>query len=148
MSKFLEPIYCPCAKVKKLDRILTRGQDAVLSASGLTASQFSTLRLLERVGPIVITEFAKLMAMDRSSLSRNLKIMDKAGWLTLTPYPRDIRNRLITITAKGTRLHHKAKKDWEMEQRFLLKAVGQRKLLELNAMITEVAALIEAGRNK
>lgn len=120
----------------------------MLSASGLTASQFSTLRLLERVDPIVITEFAKLMAMDRSSLSRNLKIMDKAGWLTLTPYPHDIRNRLINITAKGTRLHRKAKKDWEIEQRFLLNAVGQKKLLELNAMITEVAALIEAGRKK
>ena len=148
MSKFLEPIYCPCPKVKKLDRLLTRGQDEVLRCAGLTASQFSTLRLLERIGPIVINEFADLMAMDRTTLSRNLKLMDQAGWLTLNPDPKDGRNRVAAITVKGTQFHRKAKKMWETEQRFLLKTVGQKRLLELNTMVTEVSALIEAGRKK
>lgn len=148
MSKFLEPIYCPCPKVKKLDRLLTRGMDTILSSVGLTAVQFSTLRLLERVGPIVINEFADLMAMDRTTLSRNLKLMDRAGWLSVKPDPKDSRNRVVAITPKGTQLHRKAKKVWEIEQRFLLKTLGQKRLLELNTMVTEVSALIEAGRKK
>ncbi len=148
MSKFLEPVYCPCPKVKKLDRLLTRRMDAILGAAGLTAVQFFTLRLLERVGPIVINEFANLMAMDRTTLSRNLKIMDQAGWLTVKLDPEDSRHRVAAITPKGTQLHHKAKKLWETEQRFLLKTLGQKRLLALKAMVEEASAMIETESRK
>lgn len=148
MSKFLEPIYCPCPKVKKLDRILTRGYDSIFAQLGLTAEQFALLRRLERLGPMPIHQLAQSFAMGQSTLSRNLKTPIAKGWVSSTPDPKDGRSRVIALTKKGMTLSQKAKTIWEDEQQFLLKTLGQKKLLALNTMVEEASTLIEAARKK
>lgn len=143
-KKYSNLIECPCAKTKKLDRLLSRGYDQTLKELGLTVAQFSMLRVLERVGPISISKLAEIFCMDRTTLSRNLKLPQKNGWIAISR-GFDARSRMISNTPKGRELHESAKILWEIEQKKVYLILGEEKFNILNVTIDESIMLLEAS---
>jgi DNA-binding MarR family transcriptional regulator len=63
--------------------------------------QFSILAQLATRGPASINELAKNLIMDRTTLSRNLKPLQQAGWITQTPDETDRRSHCLRLSAAG-----------------------------------------------
>jgi DNA-binding MarR family transcriptional regulator len=77
-----------------------RASDQVMAESGLRLTQFSILYKLAARGTQAMTGLSALMAMDRTTVGRNLKLLERDGLLRYRPGP-DGRERMVELTAMG-----------------------------------------------
>ena len=74
---------CTCAMARRTARHLTREYDRVLKPAGLKLTQYSVLANLVRNGATSITALAERLAMDRTTMTRNLRPLERAGWIVV-----------------------------------------------------------------
>ena len=116
---------CACNKVRTAARSITGAYDEALRPTGLRATQLAVLAAVEADGSVSITALAQLLGMDRSTLSRNLGPLEKAGLVRLgTEGWR--RSRTLEITKKGRSQFEKAVPLWEAAQQSLRGKLGER----------------------
>ena len=104
---------CLCLHVQRAARALARRFDEVLRPLDLTQGQFSLLMSLNRPEPPSIGSVAALLAMDRTTLTANLKPLQRRGLVKVAVDKRDKRGRRLTITAAGRALLNKAFPIWK-----------------------------------
>src|SRR5690606_21324538 len=96
-------------------RAITRRYDRKLRPFGLTAAQFSILATIARSPDRTITEMARALAMDRTTLSRNLDLLDAKGFIER----RDgaaANSRLCALTNAGAALLERLMPEWRKAQ--------------------------------
>ena len=104
---------CLCLHVQRAARALARRFDEVLRPLELTNGQFSLLMSLNRPEPPSIGSVATLLAMDRTTLTANLKPLERRGLVKVAVDKEDKRSRRLTITAAGRALLAKAFPLWQ-----------------------------------
>ena len=92
---------CLCLHAQRAARALARRFDEALRPAGLTNGQFSLLMALNRPGPVGMQPVARLLAMDRTTLTAALKPLERDGLVALAVDPADRRGRLLRLTDKG-----------------------------------------------
>ena len=93
--------HCLCLAAQRAARALARRFDLALKPAGLTSGQFSLLMSLNRPEPPSIGAVATLLAMDRTTLTANLKPLESKGLLKTEVDPEDRRGRLLMLTDAG-----------------------------------------------
>jgi len=104
---------CLCLHVQRAARALARRFDEALRPVGLTSGQFSLLMSLNRPDPPKIGEGSALLAMDRTTLTANLKPLERRGFLVVSVDPRDKRSRRLILTDEGRRALAAAYPYWQ-----------------------------------
>jgi DNA-binding MarR family transcriptional regulator len=104
---------CLCLHVQRAARALARRFDEVLRPLGLTQGQLSLLMSLNRPEPPSIGNVATLLAMDRTTLTANLKPLERRGLLKIAVDKEDKRSRRLIITPAGRALLVKAYPVWQ-----------------------------------
>jgi DNA-binding MarR family transcriptional regulator len=104
---------CLCLHVQRAARALARKFDEALRPVELTSGQFSLLMSLNRPEPPSIGSVASLLAMDRTTLTANLKPLERRKLLKVAVDKEDKRSRRLIITAAGRALLHKAYPLWK-----------------------------------
>ena len=124
---------CLCLHVQRAARALARRFDETLRPLGLTQGQFSLLTSLNRPEPPSIGSVSNLLAMDRTTLTANLKPLERRGLVKVAVDKEDRRGRRLSLTAKGKSLLAAAAPIWERthaETEQLLKQQGPDALRE------------------
>jgi DNA-binding MarR family transcriptional regulator len=103
---------CLCLHVQRAARALGRRFDEVFRPFDLTHGQFSLLMSLNRPEPPSIGSVAELLAMDRTTLTANLKPLERRGLVKVSIDKDDKRSRRLTITASGRTLLARAFPVW------------------------------------
>ena len=103
---------CLCLHVQRAARALARRFDAVLQPLDLTHGQFSLLMSLNRPEPPSIGSVATLLAMDRTTLTANLKPLERRRLLKIAVDPEDKRSRRLVLTGAGRTLLARALPIW------------------------------------
>lgn len=103
---------CLCLHVQRAARALARRFDDALRPLGLTQGQFSLLMSLNRAEPPRIGDVAALLAMDRTTLTANLKPLERRGLLKVKVDKDDKRSRRLVLTASGRALLAAAAPAW------------------------------------
>jgi DNA-binding MarR family transcriptional regulator len=93
--------HCLCLHAQRAARALARRFDDAMRPVGLTSGQFSLLISLNRPKPPSIMSVANLLAMDRTTLTSNLKPLERRGLVEILVDPDDKRGRLLTLTPAG-----------------------------------------------
>lgn len=93
--------HCWCLHAQRAARALARRFDIALKPAGLTSGQFSLLTALNRPTPPSLGAVADLLAMDRTTLTANLKPLERRGLLRTERDPKDKRSRLLILTEEG-----------------------------------------------
>ncbi len=132
---------CACASVRQAGRVLTQLYDQVLAPSGLRATQFSLLARLANVGPLTLGDLAGAMVMDRTTLTRNLAPLARAGWVRIAPGD-DRRTREVAITEEGRALVTRALPFWRAAQERITSEFGPARLTALQAELTSLVAMV------
>ena len=104
---------CLCLHVQRAARALARAFDEALRPVGLTHGQFSLLMSLNRPAPPSMGSVAALLAMDRTTLTANLKPLERRGLVRVTLDPEDKRGRRLILTAAGRALLVAALPAWK-----------------------------------
>jgi DNA-binding MarR family transcriptional regulator len=93
--------HCLCLHVQRAARALARRFDDALRPVGLTQGQFSLLTSLNRAEPPTIGAVAALLALDRTTLTANLKPLERRGLVKVKVDPDDKRSRRLMLTPAG-----------------------------------------------
>src|SRR5438105_15137133 len=92
---------CLCLHLQRAARAVARRFDELLRPSGLTSGQFSLLMSLNRAEPPTIRSVAELLAMDRTTLTANLKPLERRGLVPIQTDRDARRQRRLALTARG-----------------------------------------------
>lgn len=103
---------CLCLHVQRAARALARRFDEALRPLNLKQGQYSLLVSLNRPEAPRISDVAYLLAMDRTTLTANLKPLQKRGLVDVTKDPEDKRNRRLSLTKDGLNLLTQAVPIW------------------------------------
>ncbi len=131
---------CTCAALRRATRAVTQQYDAALRPLGLTASQFTLLATLERTGDLPLTRLAEILAMERTTLSRNLRPLERRRLLRMV-CARDRRIRKVRLTPEGVRLLEQARPLWRDAQSGLTRRLGRARWSRLVAELDHLTRL-------
>jgi DNA-binding MarR family transcriptional regulator len=106
---------CLCLHLQRAARATARHFDEAFRPLGLTSGQFSLLMSLNRAEPASIGAVAALLAMDRTTLTANLKPLVRRGLVATAADPADRRRTRLSLTAAGRAALAAAVPVWERE---------------------------------
>src|ERR1700730_13673050 len=106
---------CLCLHLQRAARAVARRFDAALRSLGLTNEQFSLLMSLNREEPPTIGSVSALLAMDRTTLTANLKPLERRGLVKVTIDDADKRSRRLKLTPAGRALLVAAVPIWKKQ---------------------------------
>lgn len=139
-----ETARCACFGLRKAARAVTLAYDAALEPAGLKATQFSLLAVLATLGAPTLGDLARVMVMERTTLTRNLRPLTRAGAVALTT-GRDRRARHVALTAAGRQRLEAALPLWRRAQLDMVERLGPRLWGRLPG---DLAAAAEAGMGR
>lgn len=132
---------CACAAIRQLSRVVTSLYDGQLRSAGLEAPQFALLMTLDRQGPCSQAELGRRYALDKTTVSRNLKVLQEKRWIEPAPSPEtDHRQRRFTLTAAGRKTLAKATPAWKKAQSELRSHMSSRQWEEMFRVFKTIAA--------
>ena len=131
---------CLCANLRRATRAVTHLYEEAIRPSGLRATQFTILQVLERTGEITQGQLGELLAMDSTTLTRTLQIMCRNGWVA-ERRGDDRRERRLQLAKSGRALLRRATPAWEKAQSRLAEALGDGPWHNLFTLTGEVTTL-------
>jgi DNA-binding MarR family transcriptional regulator len=133
---------CACANLRRAARAVTQMYDAMLRPVGLRATQLPLLVVLQLRDSLPMTRLAETMLMDRTTLTRNLRPLERLGLIRIVP-GKDLRVREVRITARGREVVATALPLWERAQARVARGLGARRLRRLLADLTAAATVAQ-----
>ncbi|MBP1850643.1 MarR family winged helix-turn-helix transcriptional regulator [Rhizobium halophytocola] len=121
---------CHCISLRKASRRLTAVYDGAMAPFGITITQFSELRNIQRLQPVSLSELAEKLELDRSTIGRNVKVLQRLE-LVETTDGEDRRQNALRLTPKAADLLKEAAPAWDAVQAKVEEAMPQSVLLEL-----------------
>jgi DNA-binding MarR family transcriptional regulator len=129
---------CACFQFRKASRTVTQMFDATLQPTGLRSTQLVILIMLAGESTISVARLAKNLVMDRSTVARNLKPLERQGFV-VTEAGADRRTRLTRLTDAGREKLIEAVPYWQNAQSRVVTQLGdsrwQALLGHLNATV-------------
>lgn len=139
---------CLCVRVQRAARALARYFDDALRPIGLTHGQYSLLVALNQAEPPIMSEVSATLAMDRTTLTANLKPLERRGLVKIAVDAKDKRSRRLIITAKGRAVLKTAFPIWKAAHAGLDNAVGMTRVDRLRADLQAIAQMENAAAEK
>ncbi|QIB68821.1 winged helix-turn-helix transcriptional regulator [Aminipila butyrica] len=131
---------CNCLNIRRASHTLTEVYDEFLDPCGLTVSQFSLLRHVNFLGPISVSALSNVMRLDRTTLVRNLKPLEKIG-LVEDRSTEGSRNRQLALSPKGQKACGQAEVLWQKAQCFTEEYLGKENLQLFTELLIKIESL-------
>jgi DNA-binding MarR family transcriptional regulator len=129
---------CNALALRQATRHVSQLYDQHLAATGLKGTQFSIVARLAIGGPRSINDLARELVMDRTTLGRNLRPLERDGLVALEVDPDDRRSRRLSVTARGAALYERARPAWKAAQQRFEKSFGKERAAALRALMRSI----------
>ncbi len=134
-------LMCACNKLRRSARGLTHIYGHALAGSRLKITQLPVLIVLAKLGELPVTVLSEKVGLDRTTLTRNLKVLEQYGLVATRDDDDDARVRAVSLTLEGSRILGAALKRWAVAQEEVERRFGRERL---QALYGELEALAEA----
>ena len=132
---------CTCFVVRRAARHVTQIYDTHLAPTGLRTTQYSLLNALVTAGSCSLGHVAAQMGLDRTTLGRNLRPLERDGLVTIGIDPGDRRGRSVIVTPLGRAKLAHAEICWAEAQAAFEAHYGTAETRALHATLESVARL-------
>jgi len=119
---------CTVFNLRKASRAVTQLYEEIMRPSGILPTQFTLLAATRAMGPITISRMAKELVLDRTTLTRNLKPLEREGFLCVLSVKDDQRTREVSLTGKGLIKLEEVLPYWRDAQKKTRQALGSDRL--------------------
>lgn len=127
---------CTCSELRRAARAVTLLYDNAFRSSGLLSTQLGVLHVIYKSDSIRISHLAKELGMDRTTLTRNLSVLQRQGFIKISS-GKDNRTRIVTITNKGRTTIAKAIPLWNNVQNKVKEQMGETLWNELMVNLSQ-----------
>jgi DNA-binding MarR family transcriptional regulator len=135
---------CYCATLRQAARAVTVLYEETLADSGLHATQYTALQLLDSAANLTTTELADSLGIDQTTATRTLALIKKAG-LASDTVGLDRRQRRWALTGQGQARLKKLKPRWEAAQEAFEKRLGRAEAVALKKASYLAASRLSAS---
>jgi DNA-binding MarR family transcriptional regulator len=129
---------CVCGNLRMAARAVTAVYDRHLRDAGVQASQMAVLWAVAGGPGMSVKELAGRVAMDETTMIRNLRGLERQGWVRLSVGVDDRRCRLASLTTKGRGVFAEALPLWKEAQKEV-SALLEEKLSDTNRRLVRLA---------
>jgi DNA-binding MarR family transcriptional regulator len=133
---------CACFNLRKAARAVTQLYDDALRPTGLRVTQFSLLAVLAALRSARMTELAEAAVMDRTTLTRNLALLEREGLIRISE-GADARVREVTLTPAAEERLAKAMPYWQKAQDRLTQELGRTRA---DRLLGDLSVAVAAAR--
>jgi len=133
---------CACFNLRRATRAVTQIYDDAVRPLGIRATQFGLLMAVEMMEPVSVGDLARVIDMDRTTLTRNLKLLEKGGLVQIKP-GKDRRVRECLVTPEGARLIQRGRPLWAGVQSRIVQEFGTDRYAHF---LGELSDLVDAAR--
>ena len=116
---------CVCFHLRRSARAVTQFYDHTLAPSGLRATQFTLMTVVRRTGGLPFSSLADVLGMDRTTLTRNLRPLEREGLVKIES-GSDRRVRLVSLTRLGRRKQAEAQPLWAKAHARVTEGIGEK----------------------
>lgn len=127
---------CTCSELRRAARAVTLLYDNAFRSSGLLSTQLGVLHVIYKSDSIRISHLAKELGMDRTTLTRNLSVLERQGFIKISS-GKDNRTRIVMITNKGRTTIAKAIPLWNDVQNKVKEQMGETLWNELMVNLSQ-----------
>jgi DNA-binding MarR family transcriptional regulator len=138
---------CTCGELRKAARAITLLYDNAFKSSGLLSTQLGVLDIICNTEAIRISDLAQKQGMDRTTLTRNLSVLEKQGYIKITS-GKDQRTRIVTATHKGRNAVAKAIPLWKDVQGKVRLEMGEKSWQELMQNLDHFVSIADQLNDK
>lgn len=139
---------CALAATRRTARLMTQFYDACLSEAGTEAAQFALLMALDTAKDRGQAALGQALGMDKTTLSRNLKVLREKGWVE-SATGEDARRRTVSLTAEGRARLREARPVWRRAGEQLRAGMSEREWAAMWASLEAMTrAVTRAGERK
>lgn len=131
---------CLEANTRKMSRVLSTIYTNALKESKLKPTQLSLLSVINAYGKISIGKLSKVMLMDQTTVTRNIKLLKKSGYVKINSGD-DRRVKEISLTPKGQEVRDNALPAWQEIQSKVWDKLGEEKVRHLFDLVDEIIEL-------
>lgn len=141
LNKQLKPSsICNCINLRRASRAITQFYDERLRPSGLKVTQYSLLSHLKRLGPLSMNELSQAIRLERTTLVRNLKLLEKMGFVCITAAQTSQANQ-VCITGIGLETLATALPYWQQAQERTKELFTEDEFLVLRKALQKIESL-------
>jgi DNA-binding MarR family transcriptional regulator len=132
---------CMCANIRRAARAITQRYEEALRPLGLTITQFTILQALSLAGDITQGRLGEILAMDSTTLTRTLGVMNRQGWIAKI-YGADRRERRLRLTRIGKSEFNRAVPHWQKSQEKLRVQLGKEHWDDLTKLMNDITSVV------
>jgi DNA-binding MarR family transcriptional regulator len=145
VTKFAEAgQLCACFNLRKAARAVTSVFDDALRPTGLRATQLTLLMMTKVLGTVTVTRLADETVMDRTTLTRNLRPLEKRGLIRIEE-GEDRRVRKVSLQRRGDEVLAEAVPLWKAAQGRIAKGLGEARLRQLVSNLNATVAVARSS---
>jgi DNA-binding MarR family transcriptional regulator len=137
---------CLCANLRRAARALTQVYEDALRPVGLRGPQFTILQTLSLTGEVTQGRMAEILAMDSTTLTRTLAILERQGWIARRE-GEDRREWRIQLSKAGRSKFQHALPHWEKAQALIRKKLGEHRWADAMKFSNDVTRAVIAQRS-
>jgi DNA-binding MarR family transcriptional regulator len=127
---------CACDQLRRVSRGVTQIYDNAVLPSGLRITQLAIFVGLATEGDAPLTVLAEGLGLDRTTLTRNLKVLEDRGLIRTHEHADDARVRMVSMTLEGSRMLTEALRLWTEVQGFVEERFGRERLVALESELS------------
>jgi DNA-binding MarR family transcriptional regulator len=132
---------CLCASLRRACRALTQRYGDALRPLGMTITQFTILQALTLTGEVAQGRLGEILAMDSTTLTRTLALLNRHGWIAARP-GTDRRERRLRLSPAGKGAFHRAQPRWLAAQEQLRAQFGEDRWRAFMKLINHVTSAV------
>lgn len=136
-----EPSKCHCTNLRRSSRVITQFYDKLLEPSGLKVTQYSLLNHLKRLGPLTMNDLSKATRLERTTLVRNLKPLEKLRLVEIAA-EKPSSPHLVQLTEKGLNTLESAVPYWNQAQQSLNQLLSEEEVQVWGRVLQKLESII------
>jgi DNA-binding MarR family transcriptional regulator len=129
---------CYCLLLRTATRKVGSVYDDALAPLGINIAQYSLLRLIERRQPVSFTELGRVAELDRSTVGRNVRVLERMALVETGRGEDDQREAVVTLAVTGTQVLQEAAPLWDECQRQIETRLGPANVKALRAILSAI----------
>ncbi|MFJ7917550.1 MULTISPECIES: MarR family winged helix-turn-helix transcriptional regulator [unclassified Lysinibacillus] len=135
---------CVCANLRKKTRLVTQLYDKLLQPTGLKVTQYSMLANIDLQQAVSISRLGEILLLDQTTITRNINLLKRNGYVDLTRDPQDARAKVITLTDKGVEKLNEAAPIWQDIQERIINDIGLEKYNDFYETLKTIQKIIQS----